>query len=475
MNVALPTALNENPFDVLGLSVDASAADVRRRVEDLEMNAQMDGSAGESRARFVRAAKTLDDPAHRAECELFAKWADSQDFGSLAEDHDYALETTITLLDKRQRTDREQAVRTIRAWAGVTRHADMAAAVNARANALGIAIDATWAKGIIGGAAIPALVDQTFSSTISKEPTVAKAIVAFGSDAASAADLIAEHVEQVTGDSERMAALTTEAFVSLIGKIGETATTLNAVSAAASRRINSSAAHAANRLAWKAFNEKDLDSAEDVLTAVITLDLIESDRIEAETDLRTIRYQNAWATARQDADNGDWAACLKELQIALDNAPNDEAKREVADSMQSIRARQSGTPPRAQPTASPPPQRNAGAISGTEGMTVGQLALALEQGGKFVMFEYIISLLVVSSKQWSGVYFVPAGESAANKGMSYTLLTLLFGWWSLWGFFWTLEALFLNLGGGKDVTQEIAQANGLNVVRTAGGAWKRAA
>jgi hypothetical protein len=174
MNVALPIALNENPFDVLGLCVDASAADVRRRVEDLELNAQMDGGVGESRVRFVRAAKTLDDPKQRAECELFAKWEGSHDFGSLAEDHDYALETTITLLNKRQRTDREQAVRTMRAWAGVARHVDVAAALSARADALGVAVDAMWLKRVIGNSVIPALVGQTFSSTISKEPAVAK-------------------------------------------------------------------------------------------------------------------------------------------------------------------------------------------------------------------------------------------------------------------------------------------------------------
>ncbi len=267
-----------------------------------------------------------------------------------------------------------------------------------------------------------------------------------------------------------------DAFASLLAKIKETAFALTAVSAAASRRVSSAAAHAANRVAWKAVNAKDLAQAERLLEAVLKLELPDSDRIEAETDLQTIRYQRAWASANKAADAANWVWCLQELQTALDNAPNDETKREVADSMQSIRNRHAGAPPpRPLPTASPAPQRSAGSIAGTEGMTVRQLALELQQGGKFVIFEYVISLLIVSFKRGSDVCFVRAGESGASKGMSYTLVTLLFGWWSVWGFFWTLGALFTNLNGGRDVTQEIAQANGLNVVRTDDGAWKLAA
>jgi len=473
MKVALVTALSENPFEVLGLRVDASTADVRRRVEDLELNSQMDGGTSDERARFIRAAKTLESPAQRAECELFAKWEGSRDYGALAEDHDYALETTITLLDKRQRTDREQAIRTMRAWAGVARHADITASLNARANHLGITIDASWLKGVIGSSVIPALVGQTFSSTISKEPAVAEAVAAFGPDASRAADLIAEHVEQVTGDNERMDALTVEAFASLVGKIKETASALTAVSAQASRRINSAAAHAANRLAWKSANAKDLVQAEKHLEAALSLELSDADRIEAETDLRTIRYQRAWASANKAADGANWAWCLQELQVALDNAPNDDAKREVADSMQSIRNRRAGAqPPRTQPTAFPSAQRSAG----VEGMTVQQVALELRQGGKFVVFEYVISVILMTFKRGSGVYFVRAGESAVGKGFGFTLITLLLGWWGIpWGPIYSLGAISKNLSGGHDVTQEIAAANGLNVVRAEDGAWTLAA
>jgi hypothetical protein len=38
------------------------------------------------------------------------------------------------------------------------------------------------------------------------------------------------------------------------------------------------------------------------------------------------------------------------------------------------------------------------------------------------------------------------------------LTTLLFGWWSLFGFFWTIQVLITNLGGGRDATQELLDA-----------------
>ena len=60
-------------------------------------------------------------------------------------------------------------------------------------------------------------------------------------------------------------------------------------------------------------------------------------------------------------------------------------------------------------------------------------------------------------KRPTGVYFIRAGESAAMKALPRTLLTLVMGWWGIpWGFIYTPMALFTNLSGGKDVTQQHA-------------------
>jgi len=55
---------------------------------------------------------------------------------------------------------------------------------------------------------------------------------------------------------------------------------------------------------------------------------------------------------------------------------------------------------------------------------------------------------------------VPPDGSGALRSLPDTITTLLFGWWSLSGFFWTIQVLFTNLGGGRDATQEILDATG---------------
>ena len=47
--------------------------------------------------------------------------------------------------------------------------------------------------------------------------------------------------------------------------------------------------------------------------------------------------------------------------------------------------------------------------------------------------------------------------NAIAKGLPWTGLSLLAGWWGIpWGPIWTIQALVTNLRGGKDVTAEIA-------------------
>jgi hypothetical protein len=59
-------------------------------------------------------------------------------------------------------------------------------------------------------------------------------------------------------------------------------------------------------------------------------------------------------------------------------------------------------------------------------------------------------------KRNSNIYFIKNGESAFLKGLGYTLLSLVVGWWGIpWGPIHTIGALITNCSGGKDVTQEV--------------------
>jgi hypothetical protein len=91
--------------------------------------------------------------------------------------------------------------------------------------------------------------------------------------------------------------------------------------------------------------------------------------------------------------------------------------------------------------------------------TSAEVIMELQSGARFVVFQYCVSLLVVTFKHSSDVYLVKPGESAVRKGMGYTLLSLLLGWWGIpWGLLYTLESIVINLQGGKDVTQELVPA-----------------
>ncbi len=95
-------------------------------------------------------------------------------------------------------------------------------------------------------------------------------------------------------------------------------------------------------------------------------------------------------------------------------------------------------------------------INRVEGMSIADVEAEVARGGKFVLFQYCVSILVMTFKRGSAVYFVRAGEGTFGVSIGYTLVSLLLGWWGLpWGPIYTLAAVFTNLGGGKDVTQEI--------------------
>jgi len=95
-------------------------------------------------------------------------------------------------------------------------------------------------------------------------------------------------------------------------------------------------------------------------------------------------------------------------------------------------------------------------IKGIEGMTPDEIDFELQRGGKFVYFYYCISLLVVTIRRPSDVYLIRVGESALLKGMPFTLLSLIGGWWGIpWGPIRTVQCLYVNLAGGEPAPPEV--------------------
>jgi len=96
-------------------------------------------------------------------------------------------------------------------------------------------------------------------------------------------------------------------------------------------------------------------------------------------------------------------------------------------------------------------------ISGIDGMSSEQVRFEIQRGGKFVLYYYCVSIIVMTFRRSSGIYLIRAGESAVAKGLPWTLLTLLLGWWGVpWGPIYSIQSLVVNFQGGKDVTAELA-------------------
>jgi|ERR1043165_3047747 hypothetical protein len=97
-------------------------------------------------------------------------------------------------------------------------------------------------------------------------------------------------------------------------------------------------------------------------------------------------------------------------------------------------------------------------IQNIEGLTIRDLQNEVDRGGKFVVFSYTISILVMTFKNPTDIYFVRADESALKHSWPYLLLTLVAGWWGIpWGpiySLWSIGQAF----GGKDITLEVMNA-----------------
>ena len=75
---------------------------------------------------------------------------------------------------------------------------------------------------------------------------------------------------------------------------------------------------------------------------------------------------------------------------------------------------------------------------------------AAPTGERAVVFEYCISCVALTLWRTSRVHVLKPGQWAWPRGLPYTLLTLLLGWWGVpWGVIGSARALWTNLTGGR--------------------------
>lgn len=95
-------------------------------------------------------------------------------------------------------------------------------------------------------------------------------------------------------------------------------------------------------------------------------------------------------------------------------------------------------------------------IRGTEGMSDAEIVEEVGKGGRFVCYMFCFSIVVMTFRRASEVMFIKAGASRVTPGLKWTLLTLLVGWWGIpWGPIFSIQCIYTNLTGGKDVTDKV--------------------
>ncbi len=95
-------------------------------------------------------------------------------------------------------------------------------------------------------------------------------------------------------------------------------------------------------------------------------------------------------------------------------------------------------------------------IQGVDGLSVEDVLDLVARGGRFVQYQYCVSVMIMTFTQPTDIYFIRPGESAVSKGMPFVLISALAGWWGFpFGLIMTPIAIANCLGGGTDLTLDV--------------------
>ena len=150
-----------------------------------------------------------------------------------------------------------------------------------------------------------------------------------------------------------------------------------------------------------------------------------------------------------------YAGLLETDQILLEGSPGPVSVAEYLRS-QGVALPPPLPPSAPGPTAVPPllPEAPQGRGPGED------LIAQVEAGGRYVVFSYCISVVILTFKRSSDVVFLQRDEDGAGLAIAYSALSGTLGWWGIpWGPIWTIAALISNARGGRDVTLEVLSAH----------------
>ena len=96
-------------------------------------------------------------------------------------------------------------------------------------------------------------------------------------------------------------------------------------------------------------------------------------------------------------------------------------------------------------------------VNGIDGIPPEQIVDEIRRGAKFVIYEYCISVFIVTVRKDSEVFYIRPGQSRVSGGTGFTAMSLLTGWFGFpHGPIYTITSVMTNLRGGRDVTMQVA-------------------
>ena len=82
---------------------------------------------------------------------------------------------------------------------------------------------------------------------------------------------------------------------------------------------------------------------------------------------------------------------------------------------------------------------------------------SIAMGYRYVIYQYTVSVFIYTATRPTKVFRTQSRKAAWVKGLPYSVVCLLFGWWHVPGILSNVGSLYHNFKGGVDVSAEVLE------------------
>ncbi len=101
-------------------------------------------------------------------------------------------------------------------------------------------------------------------------------------------------------------------------------------------------------------------------------------------------------------------------------------------------------------------------MSASQGIRVDNLdklqKMVASNNGRLVAYTMVVSCIFISARNYH-IKWVSSEKYSVSSGFPATIVSILLGWWSPYGPYWTLSGIIWNFRGGVDITNSLMKAS----------------